>query len=98
MSKGLEHLSYKERLRGLGALSLEKNQLRGNLIDECRYLKGRCQKDGARLFLVVPGNGTRGNGQKLRNRKFHLNMRKNFFIVQVTEHWNRLSREVVDPP
>ena len=31
----------------------------------------------------------------LEHRKFHLNMRKNFFPVRVTEQWNRLPGEVV---
>ncbi|KFV79126.1 hypothetical protein N308_13297, partial [Struthio camelus australis] len=38
------------------------------------------------------------NGHKLKHRKFHLNIRKNFLTVRVTEHWSRLPREVVESP
>lgn len=34
--------------------------------------------------------------QKLKDRRFHLNMRENFFTVQITKHWSRLPRKVVE--
>jgi len=47
---------------------------------------------------VVPRDRTRGSGHKLKHRKFHLNMGKNFFPLRVTEPWNRLPRGIVISP
>ncbi|KAK4806805.1 LOW QUALITY PROTEIN: hypothetical protein QYF61_005601, partial [Mycteria americana] len=76
MIKGLEHLSYEERLRELGLFSLEKRRLGG----------------------VVPSDRTRGNEHKRKHRRFRLRIRKHFFTVRVTEHWNRLPSGVARSP
>ena len=98
MMRGLEHLSYEERLRELGLFSLEKRRLRGDLRNASKYLQGGGQDDGARLFPVVPSDRTRGNGHKLEPGKLQLNPRKNFFPLRVTEPWPRLPREAVESP
>lgn len=41
---------------------------------------------------------TRDNGCKLRQESFHLGIRKTFFTVRTTDHWNSLSRDIVKSP
>lgn len=86
MIRGLEQLSYEERLTDMWLFSLENRRLRGDLINAYQYLKGGWQEDGSRLFSVVPSDRTRGSRHKLEHGKFHLNIRKNFFTLRVAEH------------
>ena len=86
MIKGLKNLSYQERLRNHGLFSLEKRRLRGDPISVYKHLKEGYKEDGARLFSVVPIDRTRNNGLTPEHGRFFVNIRKQVFTVQVTEH------------
>jgi len=96
--KGLEHLSYEERLRELVLFSLKKRRLWGHLIAAFQYLKGAYKKGGEGLFKRAWTDRTRGNGFNLKEGGFGLDVRKNFFTVRVVRHWHRLPTEAVDAP
>ena len=60
MIRGLEHLSYEDRLRELWLFSLEKRRLHGDLIVAFQYLKEVYKKGGEGLFTRAGSDKTRG--------------------------------------
>lgn len=74
--------------------NLEKMRLR---VDSCTYLK-RDSRMWDSVFSHLTSDRTWGHVFKLYQRKFKLDIRKNFFSEKVVRHWNKMSRDMVESP
>uniref|UniRef100_A0A8C5LY07 Reverse transcriptase domain-containing protein n=1 Tax=Leptobrachium leishanense TaxID=445787 RepID=A0A8C5LY07_9ANUR len=93
--RGMEGLSYEERLTSLNLFSLEKRRLRGDLITLYKYIRGHYQPLSDNLFINRTIHRTRGHKFRLEERKFSLKHRKGYFTVRTIKLWNSLPVEVV---
>jgi len=59
---------------------------------------GACRKDGDSLFSKACCDSIRGDGFKLKEGRFRLGIRKNFFALRVVKPGHRFPREVVEAP
>jgi len=91
-------MSCEERLRTLSLSSLEKRRLKDNLVALYSFLRRGSGQGGAELFSPVSSDSMRGNGSKLHQGTFRLDIRSHFFTERVVKHWNSLPREVVNAP
>ena len=77
---------------------MEKRRQRGNLTALCSFLRTSSGEGGADLFSLGSSDTLYGNGSKLHQRRFRLDIRKHFFTERVVRHRNTFPREVVDAP
>ncbi|KAK4832809.1 hypothetical protein QYF61_025677 [Mycteria americana] len=72
--KGLEGMSCEEQLRILGLSTLEKRRLRGDLIALYSFLRRGSGEGGADLQSLVSSDRMHGNGSKLHQGRFRLDI------------------------
>ena len=81
--RGLEHLSYKDRMKELVLFTTEKGRLQGDLTVVFQYLKEAHKQEEYQRFTRVDSNRTRGNSFKLKVGRFRLGIKRKFFSQRV---------------
>ena len=66
--------------------SLEKRRvtsLQGDITAAFQYINRACKKEESQVFEMVDNSRKRGNGFKLKEGRFRLNVRGKFFTMRV---------------
>ena len=80
MIQGLKHLSSEDKLKELGLFSLEERRLQWDLIPYFQYLKGAYKHEENQLFTRGDPDRARGNGFKLKEGIFRLDVSGSFSL------------------
>ena len=67
-----------------------------NSLNSQVQLRPNCHLQTRNVHRSIDKGRTRGNGFKLRERRFRLDIEGNFFTKRAVRCWHRLPREVVD--
>ncbi|KAJ7395269.1 hypothetical protein BTVI_156955 [Pitangus sulphuratus] len=81
MIRVLERLSCEDSLRELKLFILEKRRLQVDLTAAFRFLKWAYKKATEGLLMGACGDRTRGNGFKLKDSRFRLDITKKLSVI-----------------
>ena len=84
-------------MRELGLFSVGKRRLRGDLSAAFQDLQGAYKQEGRQLFERGDKSRTRGNGLRLKEGRFRLDVRGKFFTVRGVRCWNSCSERLWVP-
>jgi len=88
--------SYKKKAGGAELVQCEEEKTLRRPHCCLSVLKGSFEKEGEQLFTRSGGNRTRGNGFKLKEERFRIDVRRKLFTQRAVRHWYRLLREAAD--
>lgn len=91
---GLKHLTYEERLKELGLVTLEYRRDRADMIQIYKATHNFDHLKWDTLFTLA-SEDLRGHHLKFRVNKSKHNVRRNSFSVRTVHFWNSLSQETV---
>jgi len=86
----VRNLHYKERIKKLNLMTLEKRRHRSDLIETFKIING-CYHLQSDLFFTYDEGQRGGHSKKLYKKCGRLDLRKYVFSNRVIDHWNALS-------
>ena len=95
MIPSISALTYEERLKRTGLISLENRRLRADLLEVFKILKGFVKVNPATHFSMSDRR-SRGHTLKLEKPRARLDLRKHFFSNRVIDAWNALPGHMVE--
>jgi hypothetical protein len=99
---GKKNLSYPERLKQLGLLTLAYRQIRGDMIEVYKVIKGCYDREASSFLKLMNETGlrfsSRINSNKIVHQHVKSNRRKYAFTLRVLRRWNKLPDTVVSAP
>ena len=95
MIPSISALTYEERMKRTGLISLENRRLRTDLLEVFKIMKGFVKVNPAAHFSMIDRR-SRGHTLKLEMPRARLDIRKHFFSSRVIDAWNALPGHTVE--